>query len=218
MHFQRLKELHRQTRDHSAPELSLRIHRALSWLHKAELSEDDLDAQFIFLWISFNAAYAVDVDLEYRTTENGMFRLFFESLEKLDHGKLLYNLVWSEFPGVIRVLLDNQYIYQPFWDYHNGKLSEEEWKASFVASKKRASVALAHQDTTQVLSIVFRRIYTLRNQIMHGGATWQGKVNRTQLKDSVALLKKIVPVMLELMLHHNENEWGEPFYPVTGVQ
>ena len=102
--------------------------------------------------------------------------------------------------------------------YHNGKLSEDEWKTSLVASKKRASVALAHQDTTQVLSIVFRRIYTLRNQIMHGGATWQGKINRSQLKDSVVLLKKIVPVMLELMLHHNENEWGEPFYPVTGVQ
>jgi len=87
MHFQRLKDLHRQTRDQSAPELSLRIHRALSWLHKAELSENDLDAQFIFLWISFNAAYAVDVDLEYRTTENGMFRQFFESLVRLDEDK-----------------------------------------------------------------------------------------------------------------------------------
>ncbi|RAU19907.1 hypothetical protein DN062_02205 [Nitrincola tibetensis] len=217
MHFQRLKDLHRQTRDQSAPELSLRIHRALSWLHKAELSEDDLDAQFIFLWISFNAAYAVDVDLEYRTTEKGMFMQFFESLVRLDEDKQLYNLVWSEFSGVIRVLLDNEYIYQPFWDYHNGKLSEDEWKISFAASKKRASIALAHQDTTQVLSIVFRRIYTLRNQIMHGGATWQGKVNRSQLKDSVSLLKKIVPVMLELMLQHNKNEWGEPFYPVTGV-
>ena len=55
--------------------------------------------------------------------------------------------------------------------------------------------------------IVFRRIYSLRDQIMHGGTPWQGKVNRSQLKDSVALLKKIVPVMLELMLNHNENEW-----------
>lgn len=105
MNFQELKQLHRQTREHCAPELSLRIHRALSWLNKAEQSQDDIDAQFIFLWISFNAAYAVDVDLQYRTTEKGMFEQFFESLVELDDQKKLYNLVWSEFPGTIRIAL-----------------------------------------------------------------------------------------------------------------
>lgn len=34
-------------------ELNLRLHRAISWLAKAESSQNDLDIQFITLWISF---------------------------------------------------------------------------------------------------------------------------------------------------------------------
>ena len=37
-----------------------------------------------------------------------------------------------------------------------------------------------------VLSIVLSRIYTLRNQLVHGGATWDSSVNREQLRDCVA--------------------------------
>ena len=34
--------------------LGLRVHRALSWVERAELCEDDDDARFIFLWIALN--------------------------------------------------------------------------------------------------------------------------------------------------------------------
>ena len=34
-----------------------------------------------------------------------------------------------------------------------------------------------------VLSVVLSRIYTLRNQLMHGGATWSSSVNRDQIRD-----------------------------------
>ena len=46
--FTSLKQEHRLQRELQSEDLSLRIHRALSWLEKAELEEDDLDAQFIF--------------------------------------------------------------------------------------------------------------------------------------------------------------------------
>ena len=36
----------------------VRLHRAISWLARAEGEPDDHDAQFVFLWIAFNAAYA----------------------------------------------------------------------------------------------------------------------------------------------------------------
>jgi hypothetical protein len=35
--------------------ISLRIHRALSWLHRAKTCESDLDGRFMFLWSPFNA-------------------------------------------------------------------------------------------------------------------------------------------------------------------
>ena len=61
MQFQLLKQRHRQERDAQYPDLRLRVHRALSWLDRAEQA-DDLDGRFIFLWIAFNAAYATEID------------------------------------------------------------------------------------------------------------------------------------------------------------
>ena len=66
-----------------------------------------------------------------------------------------------------------------------------------------------------VLSIVFSRIYTLRNQIMHGGATWNGSVNRDQIRDCVAILADLVPVVIEVMMDHHGALWGEASYPVV---
>lgn len=213
MAYTELKEKHRALRDGFHSNLALRTHRALSWLDRAEQSSDDLDSQFIFLWISFNAAYATDIDEQYRTTEKGMFESFFKKLVDLDSDDRLYHLVWAEFSSSIRLLLDNQYIFQPFWDSHNGKIPEDEWKERFNISKSKASQSLGRKDTVQVLSVVFRRIYTLRNQIIHGGSTWNSQANRTQLNDCTALLFKIVPVLIGLMMNHPGELWGDAFYP-----
>lgn len=39
----------------------MRLHRALSRLQKSQETQDDLDMQFISLWISFNAIYAKEM-------------------------------------------------------------------------------------------------------------------------------------------------------------
>ncbi len=83
MDYQRLKHRHRTERENYHPNLSLRVHRSLSWLQRAEMQED-LDGQFIFLWIAFNAAYATEIDEEYRTSEKTSFRSFLEKLSDLD--------------------------------------------------------------------------------------------------------------------------------------
>ena len=61
MYYQSLKAIHRDIREGLPPNLSLRIHRALSWLNCAEQANDN-DSKFIFLWISFNAAYAHEIE------------------------------------------------------------------------------------------------------------------------------------------------------------
>jgi hypothetical protein len=80
-------------------------------------------------------------------------------------------ILWEQFSGSIRLLLDNRYIYQDFWNYRNGKLTETAWQRNFADANKAARTALAQRDTATVLSIVLSRLYTLRNQLMHGGAT-----------------------------------------------
>ena len=47
MNYITLKERHRAERDDYPQSTSLRLHRALSWLDRAEQCEDDPDAQFI---------------------------------------------------------------------------------------------------------------------------------------------------------------------------
>jgi len=66
-----------------------------------------------------------------------------------------------------------------------------------------------------VLSIVLSRIYTLRNQLVHGGATWASSVNRDQLRDCTAFMAKLVPLVIEVMLDHPEALWGDAVYPVV---
>ena len=218
MDYERLKERHRAERGPWHPNLSLRVHRALSWLHRAEQlgKADDTDGQFIVLWIAFNAAYATDIDEKHRESEQQTFRDFLEKLAELDKGHKRFDaLVWTEFPKSIRVLLDNPYVFADFWKAQNGTLAEAAWEKNFEAANRAARTALGRQDTVTVLSVVLSRIYTLRNQLIHGGSTWGSSVNREQLRDCTNFMAKLVPLTIEVMMDHPETLWGQACYPVV---
>ena len=216
MNYEILKQRHRSVRDNYPANLNLRVHRALSWLQRAELAEDD-DSRFIFLWISFNAAYATQIDENSRLSEQATFRSFLEKLCDLDSGRQIDSLVWKEYSGSIRLLLDSPFVFQAFWDFHGGRISETEWSERFASETKKARKALAGGDTAILLSIVFSRLYTLRNQLLHGGATWNSAVNRSQLHDGRELLGKLIPLMIHLMLENPRTLWGDACYPVVDV-
>lgn len=214
MNYQTLKTRQRAERESYSENLALRVHRALSWLDKAEQCNDDQDAQFIFLWIAFNAAYANELDDIYRRSEQETFRNFIDRLCDLDSNKYLSDLVWNEFTGSIRVLLANKFVYKPFWDFQNQKLTEEEWQKRFKKDNAFAHQALGRKNTEAVLSVIFSRLYTLRNQLVHGGATWNSSTNRDQIRDGVNFLAKFVPSIIEIMMDNGNQVWGEPCYPV----
>jgi len=215
MNYRALKARQRLERESHPPNLALRLHRALSWLNRAEQLAEDRDGAFIFLWIAFNAAYSTDHDEKYHTSERVVFRGFLHKLISLDGRNAIQQLVWQEFSGSIRVLLGNQYICQDFWNHRNGKLTEAQWRRKFRNANKEARTALAQGDTAMVLSIVLSRLYTLRNQLMHGGATWNGAVNRDQIRDCANLLGKLVPLVIEIMMDSVDTLWGEASYPVV---
>ncbi len=211
--YQVLKERQREERDNHPENSALRIHRALSWLNRAEQCED-LDGRFVFLWIAFNAAYANELG-DISISESDLFDNFLKRLIDLDKNKNLYNVVWQQYTSAIRVLLDNHYIYQPFWHHHNGLQGYENWQERFKLSKQAAHKALAANDTATVLSIVFKRLYTLRNQIIHGGATYNSSANRDQMRDASSILSELVPSIIEIMLDNANAYWGEACYPVV---
>ncbi|WP_198265058.1 HEPN domain-containing protein [sulfur-oxidizing endosymbiont of Gigantopelta aegis] len=213
--YQILKDRQRDEREHYPRNLGLRVHRALSWLNRAEQCEDDLDAEFIFLWIAYNAAYANEIDDHRRFTEQDTFQNFMNRLCEMDSQQKIDGLIWSEFAGSIRVLLDNKFVFQPFWDFQNKKLTENEWQTKFHDAKHCANKALGNKNTGKVLAVVFSRLYTLRNQLLHGGATWNSAVNREQMRDAVNFLKKLIPMIIEIMMDNHNAFWGEACYPVV---
>ncbi len=88
--FAQLKDKQRRIREGFPEHIGLRIHRALSWLGRAEMDTNDPDVRFILLWISFNSAYAADLrdDL---ASERGAFNAYFEGLVGLDREHRIYN-------------------------------------------------------------------------------------------------------------------------------
>ncbi len=215
MSFKNLKQKQRSIRDEFPADLSLRVHRALSWLQRAELAHDDSDAVFIFYWISFNAAYADDRDVYQAFGERSVFEEYFERIIVLDTEKKIIEAIWQKFSGPIRMLLDNKYVFQPFWSFQNQVPGYDDWEDRFIKSKKRIQIALQQQDTKVILSTLFDRLYVLRNQLLHGGATWNSKVNRQQVHDGSKILAFLVPLFIDLMMDNPNISWGAPYYPVV---
>lgn len=214
MRFPDLKEKQRRLRETFPEPLGLRVHRALSWLGRAEEEGGDQDVQFILLWIGFNAAYAGDLREEL-SGERKNFRNFFEALVSLDHSHRIYSVVWQRFSQEIRILLDNQFVFSPFWSFQNGQPGYEDWESRLAHAKKIAAQAIMAKDTVRILMIVFDRLYVLRNQMVHGGATWNSSVNRAQVRDGVSILATLLPIFIDLMLDNPNHYWGAPLYPVV---
>ena len=122
--------------------------------------------------------------------------------------------MWSKFTGSIRVLLANKFVFQPFWDFQNQQKTEEQWLEDFKKANAFGNKAFGHKNTPAVLSVIFSRLYTLPNQTMHGGTTWNIGVNREQMRDAVSILSKFVPFIIKIMMDNANNIWGEHCYPV----
>ena len=219
LHPDSLKEKQRELRGGFPTPLALRVHRSLSWLRRAQSEPNDLDVRFILLWIGFNAAYAGDAEASASSSapegERGLFQAFFSTLVKFDARHRVYDAVWQRFSQEIRLLLDNRYVYHPFWQHQNGVAGYSDWEQKLERSRTAINHALREHDTARILSILFDRLYVLRNQLVHGGATWDSDVNRAQVRDGASMLGWLLPIFIDLMMDNPQHEWPMPNYPVV---
>ena len=84
-----------------------------------------------------------------------------------------------------------------------------------AGSQREIQSAIKTFDTARLLRVVFDRLYVLRNQLVHGGATWNGKVNRQQVRDGAAVLAWMLPIFIDIMMDNPGHAWGKPYYPVV---
>ena len=213
MNGETLKERFKEIRGGFDENHRTRLHRAISWLRCAEKYADaDEDVSFITLWIAFNSLYSIDDNrTDHRFRED--FDAYTEKLLMLDHNKRIHQCLWTNFSGFARLLIENQFVYGPYWQSQRD--GNDDWKEFFAASKKKAMNALGQSDTARLLRVVMERLYVLRNQLVHGGATWQGSVNREQVHNGKLMMLELVPVFIELMFD-DSIAWGPVYYPVTG--
>lgn len=193
--------------------LRLKLYRALSWLNEAEEQKENLDFCFVSLWISFNAIYADELNF---TGDRQGVKDFLQKIASFDDEKILHSILWNNFSNSIRVFLNNKFIFQKFWDDLNNFKEQKTstWKEDFVKENKKAFQAMADLKTAQTLNIVFSRLYTLRNQILHGGATFNSSVNKKQKEDACKFLLNVLPAILKIIINNSGQNWGKPYYPV----
>ena len=214
LNFDILKAKQRALRENFPDAMALRVHRAISWLGRSEAETDDVDVRFILLWISFNSAYTAHIETD-GVSERGAFKAYFETLVDLDKGHRIYNAVWTRFSQQIRLVFDNRYVFSPFWSHFNGEEGFSDWEERLAKSKRSIATALSDRDTARILAALFDRLYVLRNQMVHGGATWNSSVNRNQIRDGAAVLGCLLPIFIDIMMDHPARDWGQPYYPVV---
>ena len=212
-----LKDKHRQLRDAWPNPVSLRVHRALSWLECAEKHRNgnDLDVAFVSYWIAFNAVYTGKKQVDERQPERSSIRGIFDTMADLDREERLFSKIWEQFSEPIRLILYNQYIFQPFWDNENSLPKGKDWESKLKQHRKNAYTALRNKNSAKVLTILFNQLYVLRNQLVHGCATWKSSKNRPQVKNGTQIMEHFVPIIIELLMDNPEVDWGDSPYGVV---
>ena len=185
-----------------------RMRRATSWLERAAQEESDMDAEFIFYWIAFNSAYGGN-----GYAEKEAFRNFFRKILALGAGREILDKIRRQCPEAIASFRDNEYVFPKFWteNTHQGT-HPSEWEHLFISSNHKIDEGIKNGNAQDVLEELFDRLYVLRNQLLHGSATWKGGVNRRQVENGAVIMRLLIPSFINTMLDNPAEEWGEPYY------
>ena len=197
-------------------DLVTRRRRARSWYERgAAFHDTDTDLAFILYWIAFNAAYGKD--LSKRRTAGKQFEGHFQKLTRLDKKRILKSTLQDELSASVASVLQNRYLYKTYWRYLNAELKPAVWQEDFQNCKTQAELAKKAGDTVTILNLLFERLYTLRNQLLHGGATHKSNRNRDSVEHGAHIMKTLVPIFIQLMLDNPREDWGPVWHP-PGLQ
>ena len=199
----------------------LRLRRGESWIKRANefIEQKDYDCALLLYWIGLSALYDVESSLHGRSenqnaTDYALRRQFLEKLQALDVNRLLYDTVWLKCNSLIDAIIKNKFMFVPFWKDQVNPSDESEWKEHLIREEKRALRALTDRDRVAlVLNMTLERVYIVRCQLAHGSATYQGSVNREQVRNCSNFLNLVVPEILNVFRANPDEDWGRAPYP-----
>ncbi|MDB4671782.1 HEPN domain-containing protein [Pirellulaceae bacterium] len=190
---------------------SIRFHRACSWLDRVEKYDEseDLDLRLIGLWVGFNALYGQwNEDKREPEGDRESWRFFVDRLLGLDESNYLADAL-SANKRLVMTLLEDEYLSSFFWQDPCTKRAGQSRKAKY-----NAQGWYVEKRWTMILDETLERIYLMRCQLVHGAATYGGKLNRMSLKHCVWMLRKILTAFLLVWIDHGvDQDWGPMCYP-----
>ena len=211
----------------------LRFERALSWLERSENEgiRQDRDVQFILLWVALDSLFGRERDIVSQARARIPGRI--AAVMKEDGAGIIWQGFYSRNAEVLRIL-QNCYIFNPFWkaiaesgihSQESTKLREQESPKAMesiceFAEENRRVFRLLERgnayDRRVIARIVFRRLGTLRNQLMHGSSEHSETINRLQVEDGYRLLSTLTPRILRVMMESPDTRRGVVAYPPFG--
>lgn len=189
----------------------IRFHRACSWMARVEQNADteDHDLDLISLWIAFNALYGQwDSAKREPRPDRECWRKFAKRILNLDqNGCVAASL--REHKRLAMSLLEDEYLSGFFWQEPSAKRAGQSKRAKY-----NAQTWYIEERWVMVLEQLLDRVYVMRCQLVHGAATYGGKLNRTSLHRCVMMMQRLLPVILLVWIDHGSDEdWGPMCYP-----
>ena len=188
----------------------IRLHRAISWLTAAERYKDDTDVAFMCFWNCYEATYQIEDPQRFNRNYEAMERERLTKVVKIDKSNELLIIMLQGYKEYLYEIFANKYLSKRYYEWKLGYVKD--WERQFTQDLKEARAALTRNDTAKLLDFSLFRLGTLRNQMLHGSATYQGSINRETLDKANSFMSEIMPKMVEIML--TGNGWGEIQYDI----
>jgi hypothetical protein len=170
------------------------------WLSEASNDGVERTSKFLYYWIAFDSLMDDCISLDKKTAcFRTRLKEFLKHVTDIDTNGYLEASLWKSYSNTIRILLDSRYTFKPYWDYQNGKISKEKWVLALKRNNRIALRALEHRDIATLIFVIFERIYTLRNQLLHGSFCPNDICIHSDMRGATLMMSELMPVFLELL-------------------
>lgn len=203
-----------------------RIRRARSWCDRGMQIQNRDEETFLFLWIAFNAAYGKAGSVDRSEAKNFTEFVNLVVLKKRESRTSVFvqaieSFLFSDgnYPAQIKSLVENRYVFQPFWDARQDEEGDDAaWQDEFRSHKRQIKKDWENRETAKVLGNLLWRLYTLRNQLLHGNMTYGFSWGDQQIHDGALIMRALAPEIVEVLDVDIESSpdttfWGQVNYP-----
>lgn len=196
--------------DKASESLVIRVHRAFSWLDRAEqLDDQQHDDRLVFQWIALNSLFGRwNQEQREPSPDRQALYQFLDSMLSLDSDGMLGNVL-TEHKKLVYSILDDEYLSQYFWEQPGDQRARQS-----KSVRHKAKTWYIENRFGLILQRTFERVYLLRCQLTHGAATYGGRLNRTPLRRcSVFLQHTLTAIMLIIIDRGETHDFGPMCYP-----